>query len=128
DLVALPDHRVVRTLVNNDALARKAAPLLTQPTEFTTVTIEGGVKIDTLVLKPAGFDASRKYPALVYVYSEPADTLVDDQWATVRLTLRAIADEGYVILMFDNRGTPAPRGAAWRKAIYGAIGDLNPRE
>jgi dipeptidyl-peptidase-4 len=128
DLVTLPEHQVVRSLVNNDALARKAAPLLTQPTELTTVTVDGGVKIDALVLKPAGFDASRKYPALVYVYSEPADTLVDDQWATVRLALRAIADEGYVVLMFDNRGTPAPKGSAWRKAIYHGIGDLNARE
>ena len=128
ELVTLPDHKAVRTLVTNDALARKAAPLLTQPAEFTTVTIDGGVTIDTMVLKPAGFDASRKYPAIVYVYSEPADTLVDDQWATTLLTFRAIADEGYVVLMFDNRGTPAPKGAAWRKAIYRAIGDLNARE
>ena len=128
DLVTLPDHRIVRTLVNNDALARRAAPLLKQPTEFTKVTIEGGVTLDALVVKPSDFVPSRKYPALVYVYSEPADTLVDDQWATINLAFRAIADEGYVILMFDNRGTPAPRGAAWRKAIYGAIGDLNARE
>ena len=128
DLVTLPDHKVVRTLVNNDALARKAAPLLKQPTEFTKVTIDGGVTIDALVLKPSDFDPSRKYPALVYVYSEPADTLVDDQWATISLAFRAIADEGYVIVMFDNRGTPAPKGAAWRKVIYGAIGDVNTRE
>jgi dipeptidyl-peptidase-4 len=128
DLVSLPDHRVVRTLVTNEALARKAAPLLKQPTEFTKVTIEGGVTLDAMVVKPADFDPSRKYPTLVYVYSEPADTMVDDQWATVRLALRAIADEGYVVVMFDNRGTPAPKGAAWRKAIYGAIGDVNARE
>ena len=128
DLVSLPDHRVVRTLVTNEALARKAAPRLKQPTEFTKVTIEGGVTLDAMVVKPADFDPSRKYPTLVYVYSEPADTMVDDQWATVRLALRAIADEGYVVVMFDNRGTPAPKGAAWRKAIYGAIGDVNARE
>jgi dipeptidyl-peptidase-4 len=115
-------------LVTNEALARKAAPFLKQPTEFTKVTIEGGVTLDAMVVKPADFDPSRKYPTLVYVYSEPADTMVDDQWATVRLALRAIADEGYVVVMFDNRGTPAPKGAAWRKAIYGAIGDVNARE
>ena len=128
DLVSLPDHKVVRTLVTNEALARKAAPLLKQPTEFTKVTIDGGVTIDALVVKPADFDPSRKYPALVYVYSEPADTLVDDQWTTNRLMYRAIANEGYVVVSFDNRGTPAPKGAAWRKAIYGAIGDVNVRD
>jgi dipeptidyl-peptidase-4 len=81
-----------------------------------------------MVVKPSRFDQSRKYPVFVYVYSEPAGTMVDDQWATVRLLFRAMADEGYVVLMFDNRGTPAPKGAAWRKAIYGAVGDLNARE
>ncbi len=128
ELVSLPDHKVVRTLVTNEALARKAAPLLGQPTEFAKVTIDGGISIDAMVVKPSGFDPARKYPVFVYVYSEPADTMVDDQWATVRLLFRAMADEGYVVLTFDNRGTPAPKGAAWRKAIYGAVGDVNPRE
>jgi dipeptidyl-peptidase-4 len=128
DLVSLPDHVVVRTLVTNDALAGKAAPYLKQPTEFTTVTIDGGVSIDTMVIKPADFDPSRRYPAVVSVYGEPADTLVDDRWATVRLTWQALANEGFVVLMFDNRGTPAPKGAAWRKVIYGSVGDLSSRE
>jgi dipeptidyl-peptidase 4 len=128
DLVTLPDHRVIRTLVTNDALARKTASLTRQPIEFTAVTLEDGVALDTMVIKPSNFDPSRRYPVLVYVYGEPADTLVEDQWATGRLTFRSIADEGYVVLMFDNRGTPAPKGAAWRKAVYGNIGELGPRE
>jgi len=128
DVIALPDHRVVRSLVTNDALARKTAGLTGQPVEFTQVTIEDGVTLDTMVIKPTDFDPSRRYPVLVYVYGEPADTLVEDQWATGRLAFRAIADEGYVVLTFDNRGTPAPKGAAWRKVVYGYIGDLGPRE
>jgi dipeptidyl-peptidase 4 len=128
DLIALPDHRLVRTLVTNDELARRTAALTRQPVEFTEVTIQDGVTLDTLVIKPTDFDASHRYPMLVYVYGEPADTLVDDQWSTARLTFRAIADEGYVVVMFDNRGTPAPKGAAWRKVVYGHIGDLGPRE
>jgi dipeptidyl-peptidase-4 len=32
---------------------------------------------------------------------------------------RSLANEGYVVLSFDNRGTPAPKGAAWRKIVYG---------
>ena len=128
DLIALPDHRVVRSLVTNDALARKTAALTKQPVEFTQVALAGGVTLDAMVIKPTDFDPSRRYPVLVYVYGEPADTLVEDQWATGRLLFRAIADEGYVVLTFDNRGTPAPKGAAWRKAVYGKVGDLGPRE
>jgi dipeptidyl-peptidase 4 len=128
DLVALPDHRVIRTLVTNDALARKTATFTRQPIEFTQVRLEDGVTLDAMVIKPTDFDPSRRYPVLVYVYGEPAGTMVEDQWAGGRLGFRALADEGYVVLTFDNRGTPAPKGAAWRKVVYGKIGDLGPAE
>jgi dipeptidyl-peptidase-4 len=41
---------------------------------------------------------------------------------------RALADDGYLIASFDNRGTPAPKGRAWRKAVYGAVGVLSAQE
>jgi dipeptidyl-peptidase-4 len=39
-----------------------------------------------------------------------------------------MAREGYVIASFDNRGTPAPRGRAWRKIVYGGVGVLSSKE
>ena len=36
--------------------------------------------------------------------------------------------KGYIIISIDNRGTPAPRGTAWRKIIYGTVGDLSSKE
>jgi dipeptidyl-peptidase-4 len=41
---------------------------------------------------------------------------------------RAIADLGYLVVCMDNRGTPAPKGAAWRKAIAGSLGPLSTEE
>jgi dipeptidyl-peptidase-4 len=41
---------------------------------------------------------------------------------------RALAAAGYVVVSFDNRGTPAPKGAAWRKVVYGSVGDLSAKE
>jgi dipeptidyl-peptidase 4 len=41
---------------------------------------------------------------------------------------RALADDGYLIASFDNRGTPAPKGRAWRKAIYGQVGVLSSQD
>jgi dipeptidyl-peptidase-4 len=38
--------------------------------------------------------------------------------------MAARADDGYLIASFDNRGTPAPKGRAWRKVIYGSVGVL----
>lgn len=34
----------------------------------------------------------------------------------------------YVVLSVDNRGTPAPKGAAWRKIVYGTVGDLSSKD
>ncbi len=126
DVVSLPDHRPVRGLVDNATLAAKAAPYLSSPVEFVRVGIGSAVVLDGYVLKPRSFDPSRKYPVLVHVYGEPASTTVNDRWGgTGTLFHRALADQGYVVVSFDNRGTPAPKGAAWRKVVYGTVGELS---
>jgi dipeptidyl-peptidase-4 len=63
------------------------------------------------------------------VYGEPASQTVVDRWGGGGMLFRrALADAGYVVVSFDNRGTPAPKGAAWRKIIYGTVGDLSSRD
>jgi dipeptidyl-peptidase-4 len=129
DLVSLPDHHAVRTLVDNAALQAKVAPIFSPPTEFFTVDVGGGVTLDGWMIKPRTFDPSRKYPLLVYVYGEPASQTVLDRWFSSRnLFHRALANEGFIVVSMDNRGTPAPKGAAWRKVVYGTVGDLSARE
>ena len=39
-----------------------------------------------------------------------------------------LAQKGYVVMSFDNRGTKAPRGRHWRKSIYKKIGILPPAD
>ena len=129
DLVQLSSHQVVRTLAGNAALKATLAPMLVPATEFVRVDIGEGVVLDGSVVKPASFDAAKKYPVIVYVYGEPASQTVVDRWGGERaLFHRALADQGYVIVSFDNRGTPAPKGAAWRKIVYGTVGDLSSRD
>ena len=41
---------------------------------------------------------------------------------------RALVEAGYIVVSFDNRGTPAPKGASWRKVVYGAVGELSVKE
>ena len=122
DLVELPAHRGARILEENAALRANAAPLLVSPTEFFKLDIGEGTTLDAWMLKPPHFDASKKYPVLVFVYGEPAAQTVLDEWATWNFDFhRVVADAGYIVVSFDNRGTPAPKGRAWRKVIYGAI-------
>ena len=126
DLVRLPDHTVVRGLESNDELTRRAKELDASPTEFFHVKVDAGVELDGWMIKPPHFDPRKKYPVLVYVYGEPADTTVNNEWGGARaLFHRAIGNDGYIVVSFDNQGTPAPKGRAWRKIIYGDIGVLS---
>jgi dipeptidyl-peptidase 4 len=128
DLVSLPDHKVVRVFQDNAALKAKVTPMLAGRTELFQVEVDG-VKIDGWLIRPARFDPSKKYPIIVNVYGEPAATTVNDSWGgSGRVLAAALADDGYLIASFDNRGTPAPKGRAWRKVIHGAIGVLASKE
>ena len=124
DLVRLPAHRSVRSLVTNADLRAKIAPFLeATPKEFFQVNLGDGLTVDALMIRPAHFDPRKKYPVLIYVYGEPAGQTVLDAWSDGGLSMfhRAVAAEGYAVISIDNRGTPAPKGRAWRKPIYGAI-------
>ncbi|HVZ76586.1 MAG TPA: S9 family peptidase [Gemmatimonadaceae bacterium] len=129
DLVRLPDHAVVRTLVKNDALREAAARAEGKPVEFFTVSLHDGATLDGWLIRPRDFDPARKYPILVQVYGEPAAQTVTDRWGgSGMLWHRMLADQGYLVVSFDNRGTPAPKGRAWRKVIHGAVGVLSSQE
>jgi dipeptidyl-peptidase-4 len=129
EVVDLAEHRSLRSLTDTSALLKTLAPVMTRPVEFFTVEIEHGVSLDGWMLKPSDFDASRRYPVIVFVYGEPASQTVVDRWGGNRMLFhRALADAGYIVLSVDNRGTPAPRGAAWRKVVYGTVGDLSSRD
>jgi len=125
DVVSLPDHKSLRKLTDPAPVQAKLGTLLTPAVEFVKVPIGDGVTLDGWILKPASFDASKKYPVIVQVYGEPASQTVTNRWGgATTLFHRALADAGYVVASFDNRGTPAPKGAAWRKVVYGAVGEL----
>jgi dipeptidyl-peptidase-4 len=129
DVVDLLDHRVLRTLTDTSALVAKLAAVVKPPVEFFTIGIDGGVTLDGWMLKPGDFDPAKRYPVIVFVYGEPAGQTVVDRWGGSRdLFHRALAETGYLVVSFDNRGTPAPKGAAWRKVIYGTVGDLSSKD
>jgi dipeptidyl-peptidase-4 len=129
DLVRLPSHQVVRVLEDNHALVAALAGWKRPPTEFFKVDLGDGVTLDGWMMKPPNFDASKKWPLLMYVYGEPAGTEVVDHWFGDRMLFHAaLANAGYVVGCVDNRGTPALKGRAWRKVIYGRVGVLASKE
>src|SRR3954454_1992235 len=110
DWVSLPAHKV---LLNED-------PSIAKPShkniEFFQVITEDNVTMDGWIIKPVNFDSTKKYPVVFYVYTEPGGTTVSDSWGTARSLYNGnMADDGYIYISLDGRGTPSPKGAAWRK-------------
>ncbi len=125
DVVKLPAHTVVRLLAENKELMATVDALKRKPVEFFRVDIGSGVLLDGWCLKPPDFDPEKKYPLFFQVYGEPAGTTVNDRWGgNGYLWHLLLAQKGYIVASVDNRGTPAPRGRAWRKIVYRQIGIL----
>ena len=125
ELVRLPEHKTIRILADNSELWEKLSKLKKHPTEFFRIDIGDGVLLDGWCMKPPDFDSEKQYPLFFYVYGEPAGQTVMDRWGKEKyLWHLMLAQRGYLVMSVDNRGTPAPRGRAWRKCIYRRIGIL----
>jgi dipeptidyl-peptidase-4 len=122
ELVSLPDHRSLRTLVDNATLKAKLRGLRLGVTDFTQVDIGNGIRLNAYLTKPPGFDPAKRYPVFFTVYGGPGSQTVLDGWGGRDfLWHEMLAQRGYIVASVDNRGTGA-RGRAWRKVIYGQLG------
>lgn len=129
ELIKLPSHERVKLFTDNAELRKKLDALEPVKTEFFRVDIGDGVKLDGWCMLPPHLDPKAKYPVLIHVYGEPAGQTVVDRWSGGNgLWHRMLAEQGYVVMSFDNRGTPAPRGRAWRKSVFHKIGILSPQD
>jgi dipeptidyl-peptidase-4 len=128
-LLNLTNKTVARTMLDNSAAQAKLDKLKKGPQEFFRIDIGDGVQLDGWIMKPPGFDPSKKYPVLYYAYSEPAGQTVMDLWTGAQyMWYLMLTQQGYIVASVDNRGTPAPRGRAWRKSIYRKIGVLSSQD
>jgi dipeptidyl-peptidase-4 len=129
ELVRLPDHSTARALLENAALQAKVKQLNLGKVEFFRVDVGEGVQLDGWMIKPPDFDAARRYAVLFHVYGEPASQTVVDRWGGARqLWHFMLAQQGYLVMSLDNRGTPAPRGRDWRKIVYRQFGIISSQD
>ncbi len=87
-----------------------------------TYTAVGPMNMDAMVIRPAGFAAGRRYPVVLSVYAGPTVKMVE------RAPRRAVedqclADQGFVVVSLDGRGTPG-RGRNWERATKHDLIDL----
>ncbi len=124
--ITLPNHQPLNPSESVDTKidpAKKASSNI----EFIHVTTQSGIDIDGWMAYPTNFDPSKKYATVFFVYSEPASQTALDNIRAGRNHLYngSMADDGYIYISVDGRGSPAPKGRAWRKAIYKNIGIVN---
>ena len=83
----------------------------------TTPSADGQFDNYYRLFYPRGFDPSKRYPLIVYVYGGPHSQMVTNSWlGNIRMWEMLMAQRGYVVYVQDNRGT-SNRGAAFEKAI-----------
>jgi dipeptidyl-peptidase-4 len=124
ETITLPDNKHISgaaLAVNKDA---KNKP------EFFKVKTADGIEMDGWMVKPTNFDPNKKYPVVFTVYAEPAGQTVTDSYGAGHngLYVGSMSDDGYIYMSVEGRGAPAPKGAAWRKAIYKNVGIINIRD
>ena len=120
ELQAFPSGKTTKVLADNTEEQKKWDALGLQQKEFIKVQ-SGDLQLDAWMLKPRQFDATKKYPVIIDVYGEPANSTVQDVWSTPYWH-QYLANLGYIVVSIDNRGAAAPRGREWRKCIYGEVG------
>ena len=120
------DGKLLSTMLDNEELKQKVTPLLGQK-EFFSFTTSEGVTLNGWMVKPRDFDASRKYPVIMYQYSGPGSQEVKDSWNMGfypgAMYESYMADQGFVFVCVDGRGTGG-RGADFEKCTYLKLGEL----
>ena len=97
-------------------------------TSFVTLKADDGSDLYGRLILPVDFDATKKYPVLVYVYGGPHSQLVSDTWlGGANLYFNYLAAKGYVIWTMDNHGTSF-RGADFEQIIHRHLGDIESKD
>ena len=89
--------------------------------EETSVRADDGARLEASLVKPPGFDPSKKYPVIVFVYGGPHSQVVRDAWGATALLDHLLASRGFLVWSLDNRGSFG-RGHAWETPIFHDMG------
>lgn len=127
-LITINDNKgkKLATMLDNNKLKEKIATLTLPQKEFFTFRTAEGVELNGWMMKPANFDATKKYPVIMHQYSGPGSQQVLDRWgigsfSDAGMFEAYMADRGYISVCVDGRGTGG-RGAEFEKCTYLFLG------
>ena len=89
------------------------------PTEYGSIKAHDGQTLYYSMIKPANFDAAKRYPVFLFTYGGPHSQRVTRQWGN--LFNQYMAQQGFVVFVLDNRGS-SRRERAFTDVIYGNLG------
>ncbi len=117
--------RTLKTLLDNKELNAKLADKNLGEKEFFSFKTTGGTQLNGYMVKPYNFDASKRYPVILFQYSGPGSQQVLDSWQTGNmggcLYEQYLGQQGFISVCVDGRGTGG-RGAAFEKQTYLHLG------
>jgi len=111
--------KLIRNLEENEELKSRISEYEIPAKEFFTFKTSEDIELNGYMLKPLGFDETKKYPVLMYQYSGPGSQAVVNRWGID--WDEYLASEGYLVVCVDGRGTGG-RGEEFKKMTYGQMG------
>ncbi|MCK3684843.1 S9 family peptidase [Maribellus sp. YY47] len=113
-------NEMIRFLQDNTVLKNTLKNMSIPQKEFFSFKTSEGIELNGYMIKPLGFDASKKYPVFMTQYSGPNSQSVTDSWGGIGWN-EYLAQEGFLVVCVDPRGTAA-RGEDFRKVTYMQLG------
>lgn len=120
-VVASSSPRPINTLLSNSPLKVKSLAFQLPKKKIETIEVNG-VLMNTWTIMPDNFDASKKYPVLLYQYSGPGSQMVSNSWNSYNdYWHMLLANKGYIIACVDGRGTGF-KGSKFKKQTQLQLG------
>lgn len=126
------DGKIIATNVDNHELKAKTQQYGWSKREAFSFTTSEGVRLDGWLVKPAQFNASKKYPVIMFQYSGPGSQQVVNSWSAGAMGQggafdQYLAQQGFIVVCVDGRGTGG-RGADFEKSTYLKLGALESKD
>lgn len=111
----------IKDIITNKNLKNKVAEYNFSTKEFFNLQTKDG-NFNAWMIKPTNFDATKKYPMLMFQYSGPGSQSVSNTWFGANdYWYQMLAQQGYMVVCVDGRGT-GYRGAEFKKMTYKELG------